>query len=137
MKIAIVGTSHVRKEDEKEIEKLIHSIIDGWDFQTTIFISGGAKGVDEMAIRLAKDMGYETSIFHPYSMDWPGYKKRNIRIAKVCDKLYCISTPIHNIPCYHHIQEEVPPLDHEKTAGCWTLNLALKENKPCKLLVTS
>jgi len=137
MKIAIVGTSHVRKEDEEEIEKLIHSIIDGWDFQTTTFISGGAKGVDAMAMDIAHNVGYRTVIHRPNSMDWPGFKARNTRIAKACDKLYCISTPIRDTPCYHHMQEEITRPDHQKTAGCWTMNIALKLKKPCTLLVTS
>ena len=138
MKVAIVGISHgFTEKEEKDIYLFCAVILHEYNKDDTEIISGGAKGVDQIAIEVAHDLGYNTTVFRPYSMDWPGYKKRNIRIAKVCDRLYCISTPIHNISCYHHMQEEITRPNHEKTAGCWTMNLALKENKPCKLLVTS
>jgi len=57
---------------------------------------------------------------------------RNLEIANECDKLFCISIPVHDKKCYHHN----PSQDHEKTAGCWTLRKASELNKPCRLLVT-
>mgnify|MGYP000114221936 CR=1 FL=1 len=90
-------------------------------------ISGGAKGVDSIAIEVAKGLGSYIIEYLPESYDWASFQIRNIEIAKQCDILYCISTNIHRQKCYHHKTGE--DNDHEKTAGCWTLNQAKALNK--------
>lgn len=137
MKIAIVGTSHALTEnEERDIQQLIANILNDYDRDSDEIISGGAKGVDIMAIELASSRGF---IFHtilPESEKWEGgYKERNLKIAKMCDALYCISIPERSKKerCYHH----TPPAKHQKTAGCWTMKEALKLNKECMLLITT
>ena len=137
MKVAIVGTSHARTEnEERDIQQLIVNILNDYDRDDDEIISGGAKGVDTMAIELASSRGFRFHTILPESEKWEGgYKERNLAIAKMCDILYCISIPIHDKPCYHHhVHIETP---HEKTAGCWTMKEAVKLNKECMLLITA
>ena len=97
------------------------------------FISGGAKGVDEIAEFVAKCLDVERTIFKTEQHNWEGYKKRNMQIAQACDELYCITTTLKpkGKKCYHHD----PSQDHTKTAGCWTMSEALKLGKPAQLMV--
>ncbi len=137
MKVAIVGTSHILTEnEERDIQQTLGYILNDLEKVTDDIeiISGGAKGVDTMAIELAHSHKLNTCIIHPNSNDWMGYKQRNLKIAEMCDILYCITTPRrkHEKMCYHHI----PPQDHTKTGGCWTMKEALKLEKNCKLMVT-
>jgi len=136
MKVAIVGTSHALTEnEERDIQQLIAGIINDYDEDSDEIISGGAKGVDTMAIELASSRGFLFRTILPESEKWEGgYKERNLKIAKMCDALYCISIPIHDKKCYHHTEIKTP---HEKTAGCWTMKEALKLNKECMLLITT
>lgn len=130
MKLAIVGVSKIYTDwEERDITQLIAHIIR--NEQPDLIISGGADGVDKIAIQVAKGLGYETKEYYPEAMTWPGYKVRNKRIANECDKLYCISIPVHNKKCYHH----KPAQDHQKTAGCWTLNMARSLQKEVKFLM--
>ena len=60
--------------------------------KSMIVISGGAKGVDAMAEKWAKDNGLETIIHKPDYSSYPGYLaplKRNDLIAEDCD--YCLA----------------------------------------------
>lgn len=135
MKVAIVGTSHaLTRNEERDIQQLIENILNDYNIDDDEIISGGAKGVDTMAIELASSRGFLFHTILPESEKWEGgYKERNLKIAKMCDILYCISIPIHNKACYHHAHIETP---HEKTAGCWTMKEAVKLNKECMLLIT-
>ncbi len=139
MKIAIVGTSHtLTKNEEQDIEQYITHIISKYGIGDEI-ISGGAKGVDTLGLEVAKGLGFKTEVYEPEVNEWTppngkiGYKKRNLKIAKTCDELYCITIPKRKgePECYHHD----PPQDHTKTAGCWTLKEALKLGKTTHLMV--
>jgi len=134
MRVAIVGTSHILTEnEERDIQQALGYIMNQYGEGDEI-ISGGAKGVDTMAIELAHSHRLDTCIIHPKSNDLEGYKQRNFKIAEMCDKLYCVTTPLrpHAQKCYHH----TPPAKHTKTGGCWTMKMALKLNKECRLLIT-
>lgn len=133
MKIAIVGTSHEMTEnEERDVQQFVAMILKDFSPSTNLIVSGGAKGVDTIAIEVAQSMGFPTQIIHPISDDWKGFKKRNMQIATECDQLYCISIPTHETECYHHAKVQ----DHEKTAGCWTLREVKELGKYCRLLVT-
>lgn len=136
MKVAIVGTSHnLTESEERDIQQTIAYIINRYEPDEDTIISGGAKGVDKMAIESAISRGFNTLVFSPKKEQWDGgYKERNIKIAEECHIIYCVSIPIHNTECYHH--KTPPPLKHEKTAGCWTLNRVREMGKECFLLVT-
>ncbi len=139
-KIAIVGTSQLRTNQEGEVNDLVMDIfntIHEKNFGTQnlkdgfMLISGGARGVDTIAMKVAKECGIETMIFNPKKQTWYYFRKRNLKMAEECDELYCISVPTITEPCYHH----VIPQDHQKTAGCWTLNEASKLGKKCRLYI--
>jgi len=139
MKVAIVGTSHALTEnEERDIRQFCAMVLK--EEHTDILVSGGARGVDSIAEEVAQGLGIQLEVHLPKSMKWEDYKKRNIEIAESCDKLICITTPVHDKKCYHHkqlievVETRVP--EHQKTAGCWTMKEALKLNKECKLLIT-
>lgn len=134
-KVAIVGTSiDLLDGEERDVRQFIAMILKNrYSPSDTIVISGGAKGVDSLAIEVAQGLGFKTKIYHPKLQRWNFYKKRNLQIAKECDELHCLSIPVRKVRCFHH--EE--PQEHEKTAGCWTMNKALELDKPCQLIVTS
>jgi len=129
-KIAIVGTSQLKTRQEDQIRDLIMELFNTINDEFMV-ISGGAKGIDTIAMKTAKHCGIETMIFNPKKQTWYYFKKRNLKMAEECDELYCISVPTITEPCYHHDK----PQDHQKTAGCWTLNEALKMGKKCRLYI--
>lgn len=138
MKIGIVGTSIEMSNDEKfDMMKAITSVLKGYDNETDIIISGGAKGVDTHAIKLAEGLGFKTKIYNPEINYWKDYKgktgrkTRNLKIALECNELYCFSVSVHKLICYHH---KIPE-KHEKTAGCWTGIQVKLLSKPYQLIV--
>ena len=132
MKIAIVGTSlNLSENQERDIRQHIGMVLQKYDVENDIIISGGAKGVDSIALEIAENLGFEVLPFDPIKQKWSYYRKRNIEIAEECDKLYCFTIPVKSKKCYHH--DEL--MDHEKTAGCYTAQKAFELNKPCQLIV--
>lgn len=135
MKVAIVGTTANLSEDEHQVMKQEITIVLKKYPTNTIIISGGAKGVDTMALEIAKEIGFKTQEYKPEKEEWEFYKKRNLQIANDCDELYCFSVSVSQKKyyCYHHN----PPQKHKKTAGCWTLEKAKRFNKSCTLVILS
>lgn len=132
MIIAIVGTSISMSDNElRDTQQYLTYILQQYNPQFDIIISGGAKGIDTLAIESAKRYNFKTKNYYPRKNSWAGYKLRNIEIAKHCDVIYCITVPIHTKPCYHHFKLE----NHQKTAGCWTINKAKQFNKQTILYV--
>jgi len=126
-----VGTTiNLTENEERNMRQQIALILKRYSLDT-IIISGGAKGVDTIAIEVAKEMGFQTETYKPEKEKWKYYKKRNLQIANDCHELHCFSVTVHKKKCYHHN----PPQDHEKTAGCWTANKVMQMNKPCNLVV--
>src|SRR3972149_6309784 len=132
-KIAIVGTSSLTENEERDARQYISYIIK-LHTPDTMVISGGADGVDTLAIEIAKGLSYPTKEILPRFDGWKAYKERNIAIAQECDILYCISTPIHQTECYHHNMNETTP-KHERTGACWTRNRALLCGKQVHLFI--
>jgi len=132
LKIAIVGTTvNLTENEERDIRQFIGITLNRYNPMKDTIISGGAKGVDSMAIEIARSQGFKVKIFNAVIPEWKYYRERNLLISKNCDELYCISVPVHKIKCYHHDGLQ----DHEKTAGCWTMNKALELHKVCQLMV--
>ena len=51
-------------------------------------VSGGAPGIDTLAVEIACAMGIATKVHQPKVQRWAdGFKPRNIEIARECDKL--------------------------------------------------
>lgn len=134
MRIAIVGTSELNEKEETIVRdmcsELIKTVKKVSNEEVTV-LSGGAKGVDSIAVEVAKKLGNKVIEFKPSAKNWDAYKERNIKIAQECDELYCITTYTKNEQCYHH----KPKQDHQKTAGCYTANQAKAFKKPIKLLL--
>ena len=143
MKLAIVGTSiNFSDNEDRDIRQTIALILKDYVPLETTIISGGAKGVDSIAHEIALLLGFAVKPILPLGIGWKFNKVRNIEIAEDCDKLICISVPVHTEKCYHHKKGENETdeayqkrTDHEKTAGCWTLNKVKEMYKPYQLIV--
>jgi len=130
MKIAIVGIS--KPISIVLIHGVIHKLLNSYDPKKDEVISGGARGVDTFVQKVAESIGFAVSIRSPKSQTWQDFKERNLVIADECDILYCITNKTYSKMCYHHGDIHQ---DHQKTAGCWTMNKAIELNKPCKLFI--
>jgi len=132
MKIAIVGTSiNLTENEERDMRQYISIVLKKYDTNQDVIITGGSKGVDTISLEVAKGLGFKVILYNPEREEWKFYKKRNLKIAKECDELYCFSVPVHTKKCYHH--EEL--MKHEKTAGCWTAGKAFEMDKQCQLII--
>jgi hypothetical protein len=125
-------TANLTENEEQVMRQEIELVLKKYPLDA-IIISGGAKGVDIMALEVAKEIGFKTQEYSPEKNEWKYYKKRNLQIAQDCDELYCFSVSVRKVKCYHHNS----PQKHEKTAGCWTLDKAKQMNKTCLLVVLS
>ncbi len=132
MKIAIVGTSKITDKEEPHVRQLCSEILYHYMSPNNLIISGGADGVDQIVLDVAKSLGLRIKEFLPNRRNWEFFKKRNMHIANECDKLYCITTLVKTQKCYHHFRK---PQDHQKTAGCWTLKKAKELGKYTKLFI--
>lgn len=66
--------------------KIIEEVLD--EFQPEEVVSGGADGIDKMAIECAKRRGIQPKEYLPVCQEWHrGFKPRNLRIAMRCNGL--------------------------------------------------
>lgn len=92
--LAIVGTRNL--EDNEDAWNEVRDAIERWAPVDAV-ISGGARGVDDMAEHWAKLLGIFPLIYRPQVKSWNdrgklrGYRSRNIMIAKACDALVRIA----------------------------------------------
>ena len=124
--IGIVGSS--KATTTQEIVDVVSKILDRYDKKDTVIVSGGANGIDRIAIDIASALGYDTIEYLPKGIGWQYYKPRNILIANKCDKVYSIALPltqgsitVNGTNCYH-CKRVGNNSRHFKTAGCWTAN---------------
>lgn len=110
MKLAIVGS--VSLAGSPRAMAAVDEILDR--YKPTLVVSGGAIGVDTMAVARAAERRIKTKIFLPKVARWhDGFKPRNIQIAEACDALVRIYDPA------------------SKTYGSgWTRDYARKLGKP-------
>ncbi len=132
MNVAIVGTSKLTDSEKIGCKRLINHILSSYNLAELVIVSGGAPGVDTIAEEVAKEKGLKTKIFKPKGTDTKDYMIRNAEIALECNDLYCLSTPVKDTACYHHGETAK---DHQKTAGCYTMNLVLEQNKDAELYI--
>lgn len=59
-------------------------------FRPSLVVSGGATGIDSLAIDVAEHNKIPFIEYLPASKDWPGYRARNLQIAEECDIMVCI-----------------------------------------------
>lgn len=83
MRLAIVGS--VSLAGNAEAARLIEEALD--KYQPTLVVSGGAKGIDSMAVQAAKRRGIAFKEYLPKTQNWAGFKPRNLLIANNCDAL--------------------------------------------------
>ena len=91
MKLAIVGSqlrSWKRADQTSEVFGIINAVF--VLLEPTLFISGGADGVDTWAEGQADFLGVKKKIFYPEQQNWLAYKSRNILIASECEYLVSI-----------------------------------------------
>ncbi len=74
MKIAIVGTSVKLTESEKNDIRASLIFVLSYYPAESIIISGGATGVDKLAIDVAKEVGFTTKDYLPEKNEWKYYK---------------------------------------------------------------
>lgn len=128
LRIGIVGSSGI-PFDSKTARQAIENIFaryskhqqNGWQL---IIVSGGAKGADKIGEFMAQEHGLQTEIYAPTVYAWDGeggFKERNLKIAKACDKVYSIAKKggTFGEMCYHCSKKGLDS-NHFKTAGCWT-----------------
>ncbi len=134
MKIAIVGSSHLTKEDEIKTRKYCEEIftkkreLD----KKLVLISGGANGVDSIAEDVAGDYAIKTEIYKPKKQEIEYFRERNEKIAEACDILFHITTHVKKTECYH-CSNRLPR--HERSGGCWTAKMAKDKGKGTFLIV--
>lgn len=84
MILAIVGSTSLA--GNKEAERLIDDALDR--YAPTIVVSGGAPGIDTMAVERARARGIPVQEFLPEVYRWEdGFKPRNMLIASHCEAL--------------------------------------------------
>lgn len=146
MYIGIVGSEAAKftPETEAKARKIIVDLIVDWSNETgelVTVVSGGCHlgGVDVYAREEADAANVGLVEFFPKTRKWEGgYKQRNLEIAKLSDRVYCIT--VRKIPdsyhgmrfskCYHCNTDQ-----HVKSGGCWTVKQAIKMGKPGEIIV--
>lgn len=110
MKLAIVGSTELSGNGRALTQ--ICRVLDR--LRPALVISGGAKGIDSMAVAEAESRGIPTRVYLPTVRNWEqGFKPRNIQVAEACDHLVRIFSP------------------KSKTYGSgWTRDYAVKLGKP-------
>jgi predicted Rossmann fold nucleotide-binding protein DprA/Smf involved in DNA uptake len=89
MRLAIVGSrTFLNPLWEIEATEYITRCIK-W-FGPELIISGGAEGIDTLAVDIANAYDIPTQEFLPDIFNWSGFKKRNKKIAEACTHLLCI-----------------------------------------------
>lgn len=83
MKLAIVGS--VSLSGREDVYHLIQAVLEG--HRPELVVSGGAEGVDSMAVEVAEMLGLAWHEFLPERPGWQWYKKRNLQIATECSQL--------------------------------------------------
>lgn len=94
MDLAIVGSREL--EGNNEAQRIINNILRIVEPERVI--SGGATGVDSMAVDAAQKHGINVVEYLPENERWEpnGYKARNKRIAEACDALIRVAATTSN-----------------------------------------
>jgi hypothetical protein len=97
-------------------------------------------GIDIWTHEIADNLGIPFIPCPPKTRNWDGYKKRNIKIAEISNRVACIT--VATLPpgfkeggweryCYHCGTDS-----HIKSGGCWTVKYARnKLGKPGEIIV--
>ena len=134
MKLAIVGTSKLDKFQEQTVKEIISNEFNHRQEKIEWILTGDAKGVDLLVREICCTDWINKPLLVTTAKEkkWDGkngFKARNSIIAKDCDELICITTKTKTRKCYHCDE------DHQRTGGCWTMQLAKKLGKITRLYV--
>lgn len=91
-------------------------------------------GVDVWAESIARLLGKATDIYPPKTLDWAGYRVRNLQIASHSDRIVVVVAD--RLPpgyvgmkfdyCYHCLKMGRDSMNHIKSGACWTAMQALR-----------
>lgn len=88
MILAIVGSRDLTTPQSFEVFTLCRDFI--WAYAPDLVISGGAEGVDSIAVTVAQEYLVRWDEFLPEKNAWLFYKRRDTEIAEACDTLLMI-----------------------------------------------
>lgn len=90
MILAIVGSTNLTLHQRQTAKRVIRGLIRAYDKPPVI--SGGARGIDELAEGIALNEGCLDRVFRPRFQRWEpeGFKARNILIAEACTVLWSL-----------------------------------------------
>ena len=138
-KLAIVGTSRLSEVEEMDARKRIAlgiknvmASLDGSGMSLQV-ITGDAMGIDKIAAQTANGLDIPVKAYVAEVKSWAGangFKVRNEHIANQCHGIICVTTQIKDEECYH-----CPGGGHQRTGGCWTMQLAKSLGKETKLVI--
>ena len=121
--LAFVGASVLPSGSAAAVRSVVAGRLASLDSSSVVVVSGGASGVDSIAVDVAKSMGFETLVFAPKTNDWPGFKARNIQIAQKAGSIIVITLPLYKGgrkgECYH-CNRVGKNNQHQVSGGCWT-----------------
>lgn len=83
VRLAIVGS--VSLDGNPQAAEIIQKVIN--KYHPTLVVSGGAPGIDTMAVNAARLKGIPVKEYTPSGQGWSYYKRRNLMIAQNCDRL--------------------------------------------------
>lgn len=142
MRLGIVGSEGAKFTPETEMKArtwIAHLIEENW---ADTVVSGACHlgGIDVWAVQEAVGVGCKTIECPPTTLTWQSFKRRNIEIAELSDKVICIT--VAKLPvgfkeggweryCYHCKTDA-----HIKSGGCWTVKYAREKlGKPGEIIV--
>jgi predicted Rossmann fold nucleotide-binding protein DprA/Smf involved in DNA uptake len=89
--LAVVGSTNVTDDQVDLASKIIRGF---YMERPRMVISGGAVGIDSLAVTIAEYYDIPTKLYLPENNRWEpmGFKERNLKIANSCTNLLCIRT---------------------------------------------
>ena len=129
--LGVVGASGPRPARLIEFENAVHSVISDYlskfgDGLTVV--SGGARGVDSMTVKVCGELGVKVVEFKNTVYRWEGpggFKERDLKIANESDHVVSIvnksysDRPSRKAPCYHCARVSRDS-NHVVSGGCFT-----------------
>lgn len=144
MILGIVGSEARKFTPEREYfaKMAIDTYLDYGNLKDCTVVSGECHlgGIDIWAKEMALEYGYKYIGCPPAFRTWKSFKRRNIEIAEISDRVVCIT--VADLPvgfkeggweryCYHCRTDR-----HIKSGGCWTVKYAREKlGKPGEIIV--
>ena len=142
MRIGIIGSdgNKFAPASEADALRIIREILTA--AENPVLVSGGCHlgGVDIFAEHIADLLKIPKDIKLPKTLNWSGFKERNLEIARDSDEVHVIVVSDYP-PDYkeqrvlrcHHCLDARPP--HVSSGACWTGKRALEMSKKVKWYV--